>query len=217
MDALPFIAFFISLGAMLFAGWAAYATWRQAKSVEVQTGIQRDQVEVSREQTRLQREIANEATQPYVWADLQPDAKQGSVLQLVVGNSGPTVATDVRVTFSPALPASDNWQIDDVKLQSTLADGLRSLAPHREIHWDLGISADLMAEDQPQLVQIRVDANGPHGALPTLEIPVDISQWRESEDAPDGSLHQVRKSVEGLSKAVEKASSAIANSNFRLR
>lgn len=213
MNALPLIALFISLGAMFFAGWAAYATWRQAKSVEAQTAIQKDQVEAAREQTRLQREIANGTTQPYVWADLQPDMKQGTVLDLVVGNSGPTVATNIRVTFDPALPVSSDWQGDIVKLQNTLANGLHSLAPHREIRWALGASPDLMAEDRPQLIQIRVTANGPHGRLPELVVPVDISQWRQSKDAPDGSLHHVRKSIQDLSKTVDKAVRALARTD----
>lgn len=210
MQTLSAIALVVSIASVLFTGWAAFATARQAKSARDQTKIQKEQVEAAREQTTLQRLLAREALQPYVWADLQPDMKQGTVLDLVVGNSGPTVATDIRVTFDPALPVSPNWQGDVVRLQNTLANGLHSLAPHREIRWSLGTSPDLMAEDRPQLVQIRIDANGPHGRLPELVVPVDISQWRQSKDAPDGSLHHVRKSIQDLSGAVEKAARTVA-------
>lgn len=206
METLSILAFGISVVAALFTGWAAVATARQARSARDQTEIQREQVEVAREQTRLQRELTDEAAQPYVWADIQPDMKQGMILDLVVGNNGPTVATDVKVTFDAPLPLSADVRKDSEPLLQTLASGLRSMAPGREIRWHLGTGPDLLSEDVPQLVCIKVDAHGPHGPLPTLEVPVDISQWRQSKDSPDGSLHLVRKSIQDLAKAVDHVS-----------
>lgn len=210
MGTLTVLAFAISVVSALFTGWAAFATARQARSARDQTEIQREQVEAAREQTRLQRELTDEAAQPYVWADIQPDMKQGMILDLVVGNTGPTVATDVKITFDAPLPLSADVQKDSAHLLRTLAGGLRSLAPGREIRWHLGTGPDLLGEDAPQLVRIKVDAAGPHGPLPTLEVPVDISQWRQSKDAPDGSLHLVRKSIQDLTKSVDKASDHLA-------
>lgn len=122
------LALIISIVSVLFTGWAAVATARQARSAREQTEIQREQVEAAREQTRLQRELSHEASQPYVWADIQPDMKQGTVLDLVIGNSGPTVATDIKVTFEPPLSASTSWQKDVVSL---------------------GTGPDLTSDDQP--------------------------------------------------------------------
>lgn len=210
METLSVLAFGISVVAALFTGWAALATARQARSARDQTEIQREQVEAAREQTRLQRAIANEATQPYVWADIQPDMKQGMIVDLVVGNSGPTVATDIRVAFDVPPPVSSEALEDSEPLLRTLSEGLRSLAPGREIRWHLGTGPDLMGKDAPQLIRIKVDADGPHGPLPTVEVPVDISQWRLSKDAPDGSLHLVRKSIQDLTKSFDKAASRLA-------
>lgn len=215
MPTLSVLALIISIVSVLFTGWAAAATARQARSARDQTEVQREQVEAAREQTRLQRELAHEASQPYVWADIQPDMKQGTVLDLVIGNSGPTVATDIKVTFEPPLSASKSWQEDVVSLQRTLADGLHSLAPKREIRWHLGTGPDLMSDDQPQLVRIEVEASGPHGSLPAVVVPVDITQWRQSKDAPDGSLHHVRNSIQDLSKSIDKAARSVARSDLR--
>lgn len=203
METLSLLAFGISVVAAIFTGWAAFATARQARSARDQTKIQREQVEAAREQTRLQRAIADEAVQPYVWADIQPDKKQGTILDLVIGNTGPTVATDVKVTFDAQLPLSAEARMTSDYLVRTLAKGLRSLAPGREIRWHLGTAPDLLSQDTPKPILIRVEAAGPHGPLPTLEVPVDASQWRTSKDAPDGSLHLVRKSIQELTKAVD--------------
>ena len=195
MLAIAMVALVISILALPFTAWAAHAAARQAKAAHDQTQIQREQVAAAREQTRLQRELAREAMQPYVWADIQPDMQQGTVMDLVVGNSGPTVARHVRVTFDPPLPASEERAHKVASVQGTLAKGLRSLAPNRVLRWTLGAGYDLLSSDVPQLRTVRIEAEGPSGPLPVLETEIDISEWREARDAPDGSLHYVRGAI----------------------
>jgi hypothetical protein len=197
------VALVISVLALPFTAWAAHAAARQAKAAHDQTEIQREQVAAAREQTRMQRELAREALQPYVWADIQPDMQQGTVMQVVVGNSGPTVATNVRVVFDPPLPAGKQHADNKVEnVQRTLAMGLRSLAPNRVLRWTLGAGFDLLSSDAPQLRTVRVEAVGPYGPLRVLEMEIDISEWRQARDAPDGSLHHVRGAIKDLTKAV---------------
>lgn len=204
MLAISIIALVVSGVSVPFTAWAARATARQSKSAREQTQIQREQVAAAREQTLLQRELAREAAQPYVWADIQPDMQQGTVLHVVVGNSGPTMAQNVVVTFDPPLPRSAD-RVDTVaSLEKALSDGLRSLAPGRVIRWSLGPGHQLLSEETSQLRKVTVDAFGPHGALPTLKIDVDMSEWRKARDAPDGSLHHVRGAVQELTKMVER-------------
>jgi len=123
-------------------------------------------------------------------------------MQVAVGNSGPTVARNVKVTFDPPLPAGKQ-QADNVEsVQRTLAKGLRSLAPNRVLRWTLGAGHDLLSSDAPQVRTVRVEADGPHGPVPVLEIEIDISEWRQARDAPDGSLHHVRGAIKDLTEAV---------------
>lgn len=126
------------------------------------------------------------------------------MLHLVIGNSGPTVAENVRVTFQPALPSSPARSEKVAGIERTLATGLRSLAPGRAIRWSLGAAFDIMPKDEAQLLSVRVEADGPAGALPVVEIEIDVNEWRESRDAPEGSLHHVRGAVKDLTKAVSK-------------
>lgn len=203
------IALVVSSLALPFTVWAAYATAMQAEAARAQTEIQREQVNAAREQTRLQRELAEAASQPYVWADIQPDKQQGSMLQVVVGNSGPTMARNVRVTFDPPLPAGPQHVAPIRKVELTLAAGLKSLAPHRVIRWSLGVGHELLASEAPQLCTVLVEGDGPHGPLPVLATEIDISQWREARDAPDGSLHHVRGAIKDLVKAVHEVSGSI--------
>lgn len=211
MLAISIIALVISAFALPFTAWAARATAKQARAAREQTEIQREQVAAAREQTQLQLELAREALQPYVWADIQPDMQQGTILHVVVGNSGPTVARNVRVTFDPPLPAGEQQSDKVESVQRVLANGLRSLAPNRVIKWTLGAGYDLLATEEPKLHAVRIEGEGPHGPLPILELEIDISDWRQARDAPDGSLHHVRGAIKDLTKAVGSVNQTIVS------
>lgn len=149
-------------------------------------------------QTALQREVAVAAAQPYVWADVQPDLKQGTLLRIVVGNEGPTVATNIRVTFSPPLATPANYPGAIEAAQKVLAEGVKSLAPGRRLEWSAGVGYEVLAGDAPIRHTVTVSAEGPHGPLAPLTYDLDLADWRRVSDSPDGSLHLVRKSIEEL-------------------
>ena len=84
----------IALAALYFNWQSTQAALRAAHAAE--------------EQTKIQLRI--DAAQPYVWVDIRSDDAQGTRLNLVMGNSGPTVAEKVRVKVSPPLPASNQYR-----------------------------------------------------------------------------------------------------------
>ena len=118
MSDLSWVAPVVAAVSAAVAGLSAWGTARQAKFVRDQTQIQREQVKTARRQIELQREQAEAAAQPYVWADIQPDPQVRHMLQLVVSNAGPTVATNVRVTSTPPLPSAPPYteRIDSLEL-----------------------------------------------------------------------------------------------------
>ncbi len=70
--------------------------------------------------------------QPYVWADLRP-RDDADMLVLVVGNTGSTVASDVRLVFEPPLreivPADKAELAADI--EQKIGSGIGSVAPGR--------------------------------------------------------------------------------------
>lgn len=158
----------------------------------------------ARNQTDLQREVAEQAHQPYVWADVRLDAAQGSLINFVVGNSGPTIATDVVITVDPALPIDmPDPELSEQAFQR-LRDGIKTLGPGRVLEWTLGMGHQLLSDDGPQPYTITVDGYGPHGPLQTLRYVVDLADFRESLDAPPGSLHQLTKAVNAIEKKLPR-------------
>ena len=193
MDSNTIAAWVVAVAAIVAAVVAFFALWpaqRAAKAAE--------------EQTRVQRELMYQSAQPYVWADIQPDDQQGTMLHLVLGNAGPTVARHVRVFIDPPFPQVSGHIGRSTVAQRRLREGILSLAPGRIIRWSLGIASDLMKDEEDTTVyRVRVMADGPYGEIEPVETEICLSDWRESLDAPGGSLHHIRKSIEKLVRAVD--------------
>jgi hypothetical protein len=189
------IAAVAAVVAALSAGVALYFNLRSASAAD-------RSARAAEEQTKIQRQLRIDAAQPYVWADIRPDDSQGVLLNVVVGNSGPTVAEKVRVTVDPPLPAIDQLQ-DRVKIARTiLADGIESLPPGRTLSWPLGQGFALINDKIPQSYKFTVTANGPFGAVPALTYIVDMGNWRESLNRPAGNLHQLTLAVKEVANAI---------------
>ena len=175
---------------------AAIASWAAVAVALIAIRPARRSAKASEEQTDIQREIARQSAQPYVWADIQPDRQQGTLIHLIVGNSGPTVARNVRVTIDPPLPVqSSNMARTEVAQR------------RRKLSWPIGRGYELLQNENDKTVyKICVKADGPYGPMASNQIEIRLTDWRESNDAPDGSLHYIRKEIEKLVRAVEEIS-----------
>ena len=99
----------------------------------------RRSVKASRELIKQQKQPARYAAQPMLWVDIRGDDGQGEALVLLLGNSGPSIARHVRVTFDPAPPATQ-------AIKPILAI-LEQASPHcRQIARCIGSGAGLMTE-----------------------------------------------------------------------
>src|SRR5262245_19379377 len=116
----------LALSAAAVGGFAAWSAWSAHRSADAAQG-----------QTEQQRQIHEDSAQPYVWASSVGDNAQRTLIQLVISNEGPTVATDIKVEFDPnPVPVDPTNQDDFRDLLSKLAsDGISSLPPRRQIKW----------------------------------------------------------------------------------
>ncbi len=183
---------------------AVLAAWAAVIVAMIAIGPAREAAEASKEQTRIQRQIRRDAAQPYVWVDIQADHQQGSLLQLVLGNAGPTVARNVRVRIEPAIPDVRDSENDCAGAQRQLKEGIRSLAPGRTVRWSLGSTFYHVADET--VYTMTVYADGPFGPVEPSEFEYRPADWQEVLDAPDGSLHHIRGEIKALVAAVQKLS-----------
>ncbi|WP_299449636.1 hypothetical protein [uncultured Serinicoccus sp.] len=178
----------------LVSAWFAKASVRQAKR----------SADAAEAQVVGQRESNIAAAQPYVWADVRADDTQGHWLQLMVGNSGPTVAENVRVVFDPPLPFEDRVDSLTGTALQRMQTGMSSLAPGHNLAWVLGASANLLESETAQVHSVTIEADGPFGPIPTLEYAINLADFRESQDRPAGTLHKLTRAVEGITAELKK-------------
>ena len=177
--------------AALAAIAALYYNHKSARAAERAAGA-------AEEQSEIQRQLRIDAAQPYVWVDVRPDDVTSVILNLVIGNSGPTVATNVRVMIDPPLPAIEQLQDRAQTAQELLADGIKSLPPGRTLVWPLGRGFNILVGDGPHVHTFTIEAEGPFGQVPSQAYPLDLSDWRGVMHRPAGSLHQVATAIEKL-------------------
>lgn len=158
------------------------------------------QVKQSRKQTDIQLQARRDAVDPRLWADIRPDTAQGTMLNFTLGNSGPTTATNVQVRISPDLPSIPSKQVAVGALVERLEKGLSAVTPGQVHVWSLGQGFELLKEPGPQPVTITIDARGPFGPLETQEYVISPMQWRDAQDSPEGSLHEITKALKKLRK-----------------
>ncbi len=176
-EALAVIAILVSLGSLYFA-------WKVARSTE--------------DQADIQRQIRIDAAQPFVFADIRPHHQHGSLLMFVVGNTGPTVATNVRISLHRPLPAGDT----DRALRATRAieNGISALTPGQTVAWTLGVPWQVL-EQVPEgdaSYRFAVTCDGPFGPVPPLEYTVDLDDIRHSHPYAVGTLHGVAEQIRSL-------------------
>ena len=179
----------IALVAVYFNAQSSRAAIRAARAAEEQIGIQWHQ--------------HMEAVQPYIWVDIRPDNMTGTLLNFVIGNSGPTPAKNVRVEVDPPLPAIDQLRGRAAVAQARLATGLSSLAPSRVLTWPLGQGFNLLSGNAPKAYRFTVSADGPFGPVPPRTQIIDLEDLRGTLDRPS-AIYQLTKAVENLTGRLEK-------------
>jgi hypothetical protein len=165
------------------------------------------QVAEMRRQTALQREIMEAANQPYVWADVRIQSMNGLILEFVLGNSGTTVATDVKVTIDPPFLDTESQFTEYLAtMHEKLAKGIASLTPGHQHAWMIADSRDLMNRDDLGPHVVRIDCRGPFGPVPTNEYVIDFRNFRETTARHTGDLRDVVRAIDKLTKELPKPS-----------
>ena len=210
MDSAIIIAAISVVVSVLIGGISTRASWVSAQAARRSAVSAERTQEVSQRQLEASISAQEAAFQPYVWADLKP-RDDGSMLVFVLGNSGPTVATNVQVHFDPPL-----WTIvpadreEDARVvEDILARGLQSITPGRTFLWNLGVAYTYFQADIPVgNLNVTISGHGLHGPLEPLTYGVALEDLK----------HQANRAVgvsvlEGPLKDLSKSLKRIADGN----
>jgi hypothetical protein len=186
----------VSILSLLVAGFSLIYVRRSAKA--------------SREQAKQQKQAAMDAAQPMVWVDVRGDDGQGQALVLLLGNSGPSIARNVKVIFDPAPPST----LDIKPILEILKQGIASVPPGRTMQWVLGAAHNTSDCDAHTAYRVRIDAEGPFGLIEPLEYVISVDDLDGSPAAPPGNLHAVAAERHEMTKATKELNEIIRNASL---
>jgi hypothetical protein len=186
----------VSILSLLVAGFSLIYVRRSAKA--------------SREQTKQQKQAAKDAAQPMLWVDIRGDDGQVQALVLLLGNSGPSIARNVKVILNPAPPAT----LDIKPILETLKQGIASLPPGRTMQWVLGAPHNALDWDAHIAYRVRIEAEGPFGLIEPLEYVISVDDLDGLRAAPPGNLHEVAAELREMTKATKELNEIIRNASL---
>lgn len=187
-DVIPQIPSIVSAAA---AAAAAYAAGRSARLAGQQVTNQQAQFEAS--------------MQPYVWVDIRPRDEDGQLLVLVVGNSGPTVATNVRIWVDEDVPHAPRHREHLQRALDRFNSGHASLPPGRSHSWGLGTAVEILNDPEvDRRITVTIGADGPYGPVEALSYRIDLNDWRETSVQARGSMYRLEKALQSMEKALVK-------------
>lgn len=196
--AVSIVAVAIALIAVIYSAKSTHAAQDSAASGKRSAGAAERGAVAAEQQSEIQLQLRKDAAQPYVWIDVRPDDVTGVLLNLVIGNSGPTIAQNVRATIDPPLEAIDQLKDRTETAQELLAQGISSLPPGRTLVWPLGQGFNILKGNSPKKHTVIVTADGPFGPVPPLTYVLDLMDWKGHMHRPAGSLYLLTKAVENL-------------------
>lgn len=157
------------------------------------------------EQTQMQRQQWAEARHPAPWIDVRPDPDRSAILVAILGNSGPTIAHNVTVTFDPPIVPGEQ-PLRCLEAQADLRNGIGSLVPGRQILWSLGVGHELLsAPGQPDEIGVSLQARAGDGTQLTEQWTLRLADIRYSSG--------VAKSAESIARSlssIDKTTKALA-------
>jgi hypothetical protein len=186
----------VSILSLLVAGFSLIYVRRSAKA--------------SREQTNQQQQAARDAAQPMLWVDIRGDDEQGQALVLLLGNSGPSIARNVKVVFDPVPPAT----LDIKPILEILKQGIASVPPGRTMQWALGEAHNAVDSDAHNAYRVRIEAVGSFGLIEPLEYVISVDDLHGSHAEQSGNLHAVAVELREMTNATKELNEIIRNASF---
>ncbi|WP_326830234.1 hypothetical protein OIE13_17045 [Streptosporangium sp. NBC_01810] len=213
-DLIAIITVLIAIGALIVAilAWLAANTQakmaqdqaaearRSADAANEQVSLGKDQLDVALRQLELEQQVHREQQEPYIVVDIQPSAFVSSVLLVVIENTGPTVARNVRITFDPQIERFE--EIGDpsrfILAESFLfKNGIPAMPPGRRIELFFDLGSNRLNSDLPKEYTVTVDCDGP-GDRPveTMTYKIDLRIYEGTEQIHVKNIHDGVKMLE---------------------
>jgi hypothetical protein len=86
--------------------------------------------------------------------------------------------------------------------------------PGRTMQWTLGAAHDSGDWDGHKVYRVRIEAEGPFGAVEPLEYVISVDVLRGSRAAPPGNLHAVAVELREMTRVTKELNEIIRNASL---
>jgi hypothetical protein len=176
----------------------AFAAWYARKQVN-------EARELRKEQALHARELREAEARPYVVVDFEPDLALAPCVNLVIANTGRTMARNVRIEVDPPFDSSV-YRDGPVPLArfKLFAEGIPALAPGKRIVLLFDQMIEREKLDLPDTYRVRLTYEWDGGPLPPEELRLDLDLYRPLRRIAPRTVHDVSKSLDAIHRQFEK-------------
>jgi len=149
------------------------------------------------------RRARQEESRPFVIVDIQSSAAWNNLLNLVIENAGPTLARDVRVSFTPPLQSSN----EHVDLESTvlLTEGIPMLPPGRQVKAFFDASHERKGKGLPMRYDVEVALKDYRGQPQEVQrYVIDLGHLYGLSNITEYGMHDAAKALREIQTSVTK-------------
>lgn len=195
---------------ILEAGYRPYVCGRGSGCRRAESA--REQVRLAKWQTEIQEQLYRDQQQPYLWVDFRNDPVSYYLVDLVLKNEGPTVATNVRVTLGPPIQRSSAFNIERSLLDLPgFANGFASIPHGREPRWSLGTHIELHEERTFHRHTVTIAFDCPFGPADPLTY---VLHYADAKPRP--WPFEIRASLKSITEAINKSNREVVGALGRV-
>ncbi|MBA4376832.1 MAG: hypothetical protein C0401_11770 [Anaerolinea sp.] len=197
------ILFFIQILSLIFLIIYVIKTWEMASAT-------RKAAEATEKTVIEMRETRDQETTPYIIVYFDIPA-ESNIIYLVVKNIGRSIATHIKLMFTPPLQTSDNRpNLNDLSL---IRNGIEVMPPNNEIRTIVdSFSSYISNEELPLMYRVSVSYyGGMENKQRVIEQPLDLSAYKGISSLRHKNMNNLVDEVNKLAREASEIKRAISN------
>lgn len=179
--------------------WTAVAAWTTATVAALAALFARRQVQ----EVRKTRE---EQAQPFIVVDFEPSEVSSKLMNLVIRNSGQTLAKKVTITFNPPLQTTLSKHGAGFSLADSwlITGGIPAMPPRREYSMLFEDMTDRYTSDLPRKYSVSVAYTDSRDRPYSLTYPLDLGIYYGAGQVEAYGLHHAAKALRDIRDQTKK-------------
>lgn len=202
---IAFLGVFVAAVSLAFVIKYVRDTAAMAKATRDSADATRDAAKAADNTLQEMRNARDEENAPFVVVYLHYIHSQYRSIYLVVENVGKSIATDIRLEFSPALQVSE-FNRKELEANTLLKDGIKSLVPNYKLFVTFDHLIHYLHGDFPIVYTVKVSYLGKKTLPPQiLEYSLDLSYFKHISFVTEIGLGEIDQTLQHIAENINSS------------